>query len=125
MHRWLVYTAFGWLALSGVLHFAIDVVSQHLRGKHPPGTETTLLYYGLHSAYALGQVTVGALALLVATRALPLLSATPLALALLAGLGWLAIACLFMPYWQPRLNAGVFCGLVAAAWLWRPGSIAG
>ncbi|HEX5664815.1 MAG TPA: hypothetical protein VFX93_15165 [Xanthomonadaceae bacterium] len=121
MHKWFVYTAFGWLALSGVLHFAIDVVSQHLRGKHPPGVETTALYYGLHSAYALGQVTVGALVLVIATRALPLLTSTsPLAFALLAGLGWLAIACLFMPYWQPRLNAGVFCVLVVAAWLARP-----
>ncbi|TDK23766.1 hypothetical protein E2F46_09535 [Luteimonas aestuarii] len=124
MHKWLIYIAFGWLTLTGALHFAIDVVSQHLRGKHPPGAEATLLYYGLHSAYALGQVVVGLLALFVATRAMPLLATTPpLALALLAGLGWLAIACLFSPYWPPRINAAVFCALVLAAWLTRPAAV--
>ena len=56
-------------------------------------------------------------------RALPLLATTPpLMLALLAGLGWLAIAWLFTPYWPPRFNAAVFCVLVLAAWLTRPGT---
>jgi hypothetical protein len=126
MHKWLLYAAFGWLSLTGAMHFAIDVVSQQLRGKHPPGVETTLLYYGLHSAYALGQVAVGVLGLMVAARALPLLASTPpLLLALLAGLGWLAIAFLFSPYLPPRINAAVFCVLVIAAWLARPSPIAG
>jgi hypothetical protein len=31
MHKYIVYAAFGWLALSGAMHFAVDVVSQHLR----------------------------------------------------------------------------------------------
>ena len=48
MHKWLVYTAFGWLTLTGIAHFVIDVVSHHVRGVHPPGAQTTLLYYGLH-----------------------------------------------------------------------------
>lgn len=126
MHTWLVYIAFGWLALTGMLHFIIDVVSQYLRGMHPPGTETTLLYYGLHSAYSLGQVAVGALGLMVAVRALPLLGTTPvMALVLLAGLGWLAIAVLFMPYVPPRINAGVFCALMLAAWLTPPAPLPG
>jgi len=126
MHKWLMYTAFGWLVFAGVTHFAVDVVSYHLRGKLPPGAETTLLYNGMHSAYALGQVGFGVLALMVAARAMPLLSATPmLALALLAGLGWLAIAFLFSPYLPPRVNAGVFCALVVAAWLTRSGAPAG
>ena len=126
MHKWLVYTAFGWLTFTGIAHFVIDVVSHHVRGVHPPGTQTTLLYYGLHSAYSLGQVAVGALGLMVAARALPLLGSTPpLALALLAGLGWLAISFLFSTYLPPRINAGVFCALVIAAWMARPGAMAG
>lgn len=121
MHKWLVYTAFGWLTLTGIAHFAIDVVSHHVRGVHPPGAPATLLYYGLHSAYALGQVAFGALGLMAAARALPLLATTPpLALALLGGLGWLAIAFLFSPYLPPRINAVVFCALVIAAWAARP-----
>lgn len=119
MHKTIVYIAFGWLTLTGVLHFIVDVVSQHLRGKHAPGPETTL-YYGLHSAFALGQVMFGLLGLWLAWRALPVISATPaLALALLAGLGWLAVTVLFMPYWEPKFNVGVFCVLVLAAFFTR------
>lgn len=33
MHRNLLYAAYGFLLLSGILHFSIDVVSQYLRGK--------------------------------------------------------------------------------------------
>lgn len=54
MHKIFGYSAFGWLSLSGVLHFFVDVVSQHYRGKRLPGLETTY-YYGMHTAYALGQ----------------------------------------------------------------------
>ncbi|WP_058835310.1 hypothetical protein [Luteimonas abyssi] len=119
MHKYILYTAFGWLTLSGVLHFIVDVVSQHLRGKHAPGPETTL-YYGLHSAFALGQVAFGILGVLLAWRATQVLSATPtLALAFVAGLGWLAITILFMPYWEPKFNVGVFCVLVLAAFFTR------
>ena len=42
MHKYLVYAAYGWLTFTGVMHFVVDVVSQHLRGKHVPSTETTL-----------------------------------------------------------------------------------
>ena len=119
MHKYIVYVAYGWLALSGMLHFAIDVVSQYLRGKRAPGLETTL-YYGLNSAFALGQVAFGLLGLCVAWRAMYLLSETPaLILSVAVALGWLAITFLFMSYWEPKLNAGIFCVLIVAAFLTR------
>lgn len=115
MHKYILYTAFGWLALTGVLHFVVDVVSQHLRGKHEPGVETTL-YYGLHSAFALGQLAFGLLGLYLAWRATHLLSETPvLLLSLAAGLGWLTMTFLFMEYWEPKLNVSIFCALILAA----------
>lgn len=55
LHVRLLYAAYGWLLLTGVLHFGIDVVSQYLRGRRLPGPETTL-YYGLNSAYSLSQI---------------------------------------------------------------------
>ena len=119
MHKYVIYAAFGWLTLTGILHFVIDVVSQHVRGKHPPGIETSL-YYGLHSAFALGQVAVGLLALFLAWRDVNLVSQTPaLVLSIAAGLGWLTISSLFMPYWEPRLNVSIFCVLVLAAFATR------
>lgn len=119
MHKYILYSAYGWLALSGTLHFIVDVVSQHLRGKHPPGAETTL-YYGLHSAFALGQVAFGVLGLLLAWRAPAVFGQIPvLPISLVAGLAWLAITFQFMSYWEPKLNVSVFCALVLAAWLTR------
>lgn len=115
MFKYLVYTAFGWLVFSGVMHFCVDVVSQHLRGKRIPGAETTL-YYGLNSAFALGQVAFGALGLYVALRSLDMVRELPvLAFALLLGLGWLAISYLFMEYMEPRFIIGLFCLLIVAA----------
>lgn len=67
MHKYLVYAAFGTLTLFGTLHFLIDVVSQHARGLRQPGPETDL-YYGLHSAYGLGQAAFGAMGLYLAWR---------------------------------------------------------
>lgn len=115
MHRILLFAAYGWLALSGALHFAIDVVSPCLRGKRAPGAETTL-YYGLNSAHALGQFVFGLLGLWLAWRAAELLRAWPaIGLSLAAAAGWFAVAWLFMAYWEPRFNAAVFALLVAAA----------
>lgn len=115
MHKYLVYAAYGWLTLSGILHFAVDVVSQHLRGKRTPGIETTL-YYGLNSAFALGQVAFGTLALIVASRAMHVFDEAPALLGSLAvGVGWLALTFLFMSYWEPRLNAVLYCALIVAA----------
>lgn len=119
MQKYLIYSAFGWLALSGTLHFIIDVISQHLRGKHTPGVETTL-YYGLHSAFALGQVAFGILGLYLASQAIHLLTATPmLILCMLAGIGWLAITFLFMDYWEPKFAVSIFCMLILTALIAR------
>lgn len=119
MHKYIVYAAYGWLALSGILHFAIDVVSQYLRGKRVPGMETTL-YYGLNSAFSLGQVAFGLLGLFLAWRAMELLDEMPaLILSAAVGLGWLVITFLFMEYWEPKFNVGIFCVLIAAAMVTR------
>jgi len=119
MHKYIVYAAYGWLALTGVLHFVVDVVSQYLRGKREPSVETTL-YYGLNSAFSLGQVAFGVLGLFLAWRAMHLLDETPvLILSVLAAFGWLAITFLFMEYWEPKLNVGIFCVLILAACITR------
>ncbi len=119
MHKYIVYAAYGWLALTGILHFAVDVVSQHLRGKREPGLETTL-YYGLNSAFSLGQVAFGLLGLFLAWRAMNLLTETPvLILSVAAALGWLTITFLFMTYWEPKFNIGIFCVLIVAAAMTR------
>ncbi|MET0404806.1 MAG: hypothetical protein ABW123_20485 [Cystobacter sp.] len=115
MHKYLVYAAYGWLTFTGVMHFVVDVVSQHLRGKHVPSTETTL-YYGLHSAFALGQFVFGLLGLWLAWHALDMLKALPVvAVTLVAAAGWLAITFLFIEYWEPKFNTAIFAALVVAA----------
>lgn len=119
MHQNLIYAAYGWLTLTGIMHFVIDVVSQYLRGVRPPSMETTL-YYGLNSAFSLGKVAFGLLGLFLAWRAIDLLSETPvLILSLLAALGWLAITFLFMEYKEPKINAAIFCVLILAAFVTR------
>lgn len=119
MHKNIIYAAYGWLVLTGVLHFVVDVVSQHLRGKRSPSLETTL-YYGLNAAFSLGQVVFGLLGLFLAWRAMGLLSEKPvLILALAAGIGWLAMTFLFMAYWEPKVNVAIFCMLILAAFATR------
>lgn len=119
MHKQILYAAYGWLALSGVLHFAADVLSQYLRGKRPPGIETTL-YYGLNSAFSLGMVVFGLCGLFLASRAAALLRETPLLiLSLVAAFGWFAIAFFFIEYWQPKANAAVICALMVSVWITR------
>jgi hypothetical protein len=115
MHKILLYTAFGWLTLGGLLHFVIDVLSQYLRGKRPPGGETSL-YYGMNSAYALGQVLFGLVGLWLAWRATDLLGERPLvALSLAGAVGWLAIGFVFIEYWEPKFIAALFAVLIIAA----------
>ncbi len=115
LHLSLLYAAYGWLLLSGTLHFAIDVVGQYARGKRLPGTETTL-YYGLNSAYALSQVLFAALALLSISQGLIILGRWPgLILGFQAALSWLAICLLFLEYRQPRMTVALFAALFAAA----------
>lgn len=95
----------------------VDVASQYLRGARPPTVETSL-YYGLNSAFSLGQITCGLFGLFLAWRAMDLMNERFVqVLAIVAGLGWLAITFLFMEYWQPKFNAGVFSALVVAAFL--------
>ncbi len=115
MHTYLTYGAFGWLALSGAMHFIIDVLSQYLRGKRPPGIETSL-YYGLNSAFALGQVVFGLICLWLAWRQPAFLAERSVAaLCMAAAAGWLVIAFMFMEYWEPKMNAGIFAALLIAA----------
>ncbi|PZQ24607.1 MAG: hypothetical protein DI569_00010 [Sphingopyxis macrogoltabida] len=115
MHAKLTYAAFGWLTFTGVAHFLIDVLSQHFRGKRVPGAET-MLYYGLHSAFALGQVLFGLLCLWIAHRHPGFLADRAVAaLALVAAVGWAAISFVFMEYWQPKMNIGIFVVLLGAA----------
>ena len=119
MHKYIVFTAFGVLTLFGTAHFLIDVVSQHFRGLHRPGP-TTDLYYGLHSAYGLGQAAFGTMGLYIAWRAMPMMhEASLLMLALLAGLGWLGICFFFVEYTQPRFAISLYCALITMAMFTR------
>jgi hypothetical protein len=70
MHKILLYATYGSLLLGSALHFCIDVVAQYWRGKRPAGVETAL-YYGLHSAYTLGQVLFAIVVLLLIHRGVP------------------------------------------------------
>lgn len=96
-------------------HFLVDVVSQFLRGKRPPGVEATL-YYGLNSAFALGQVLFGLICLWITWRRPDFLS-EPLiaALCLTAAACWLAITFMFMGYWEPKMNVAIFAALLIVA----------
>ena len=115
LHLSLFYAAYGWLLLSGTLHFAIDVVGQYARGKRSPGNATTL-YYGLNSAYALSQVLFAALALLATSQGLSTPGQWPgLILGFVAAFSWLAICALFLEHRQPRIAVGLFAALLAAA----------
>jgi hypothetical protein len=108
----LLYGAYGWLLLSGVLHFGIDVVSQYLRGKRPPGAATTL-YYGLNSTYALSQVLFAALALFAIRQGMTAMGQwSGLALGLLAACAWFVLSLLFLEYPQPRMTVALFAALL-------------
>lgn len=115
MNTWLTYGAFGWLTFGGTMHFIIDVVSQKLRGVRAPSAETTL-YYGLNSAYALGQVVLGVLALWLLNRAPELVRSAPMLLvAFVAGAAWLAITFLFMEYREPKIVVSIYLALLLGA----------
>jgi hypothetical protein len=115
MHKILLYAAYGWLLLGGILHFGIDVVSQYLRGKRVPGPEATL-YYGLNTSYALGQVLLALVALLLTYDGVAFFGDWPgLALSFAAAAAWLAIGFFFLEYREPRIVMAIFAGLLAAA----------
>ncbi|RYD39752.1 MAG: hypothetical protein EOP85_15430 [Verrucomicrobiaceae bacterium] len=120
MHRVLSYAAYGSLALGGIMHFIIDVVSHHLRSKRIPGPETTL-YYGINTAYALGLVLFGLVGLLLIRKAPGLLVQWPMmTLSLAASAGWMAICLLFFDYKEPRAGVVIFASLVLASFFTRP-----
>jgi len=115
MHRKPLYAAYGFLLLSGSLHFGIDVVSQYLRGKRAPGPEATL-YFGLNTAYALGQVLFALLAMLAVRNGVAFMGKWPgLTLGLLAAAGWLTIGFVFLEYREPRLVMAIFAALLIGA----------
>lgn len=108
MHKILLYTAYSWLLLGSSLHFCVDVVSQYLRGKRAPSVETTL-YYGLHSAYTLGQVLFALVALLLIRRGVPFFDEWQgWTLGFVAAAAWLAICLVFMEYREPQIVVGLF-----------------
>ncbi len=114
MHKALLYSAFGWLAFSGAMHFVIDVASQYLRGKRAVSVETTL-YYGLNTSFAMGQAAFGLICLWLAWRAPEILGAWPvMALAFVAAAAWLAISLAFMDYWEPTMSVCIFAVLLIA-----------
>ena len=115
LHKILVYAAFGFLLFGGVMHFAVDVLSQHFRRKRVPGAETTL-YYGLHTAFAFGQIGFALMSLLAFHQGARFVGAWPgLALGLAAASGWLSISILFIAYREPRHIMAVFIALLIGA----------
>lgn len=120
MHKALILCAYGGMVLFGTLHFLIDAVSHAWRGKHPPGADAAL-YFGLHSAFSLGQLALGLLGLFLAARAIELLGhPIVFAISFAAVLGWLAICIAFIPYWEPRVNMAIVGVMLVAAFLTRP-----
>jgi hypothetical protein len=114
LHLYLLYGAYTWLFVTGMLQFTIDVLSQWARGKRSPGVATTL-YYGLNTSYALSQVLFAALALFAVSQGLHSLGRMPgLLLGFAAALCWLAICVLFLEYWQPRMTIAIFVVALAA-----------
>lgn len=115
MSKYISYAAFGWLVFTGTAHFIVDVALQYLRGKRVPAPATTL-YYGLNSAFALGQVVFGLLMLWIVRQQPAVIGELSVAaLCVGAAIGWLAIAFAFMDYWEPKINGGVFLLLLLAA----------
>jgi hypothetical protein len=114
MHTYLVYGAYGWLTFGGTMHLIIDVISGYLRGKRPPGRETTL-FYGMHTAYGLGQMFVGLLGSIVASNAMQIFAQWPaLAFGITAATAWLVFSFLFIEFWEPKVIAGLFLALTLA-----------
>jgi hypothetical protein len=114
MHKNLVYGMYGWLTFGGTMHLIIDVISGYLRGKRPPGPETTL-FYGMHTAYGLGQMLVGLLGLIVARNTMQLFAQRPaLAFGIGAAAAWLIFGFLFIEFWEPKVIAGIFLALAIA-----------
>ena len=112
LHGLLLYGAYSWLLLSGLLQFGIDVVSQYLRGKCAPGPATTL-YYGLNSSYAASQVLFAALALFAIRQGATAMGQSPgLAIGFLGACVWFTLSWMFLEYPQPRMTVALFVALL-------------
>jgi hypothetical protein len=124
VHKKFLYAAYGFLLLTGVMHFLIDVVRHHFAGLQEPGLAATY-YYGLHSAYSLGQVLFALAAIMVIRSGSDLMSRAPgRMLSFSAIAGWFAICLLFMDYTPPWVNLViVFALLTAAAATARTGAV--
>ena len=121
MHKTLLYAAYGYLLVTGVLHYLIDVVAQYAR-KHRAPSATTTMYWGLHSAYSLGQVVFALTALLLVHGGSPLFSQrSGQALSIIAVVGWLLICFAFVEYIPPRINMAIVLVLLIAAALTSSG----
>ena len=115
LQGWLLHGAYGWLLLTGMLHFVVDVLSQYVRGKRIPSRETTL-YYGLNTTYALSQLLFAALALCAIQHDRTVIGqGSGLALGLLAACVWFVLCLRFLEYPQPRFAVVVFAALLAGA----------
>ncbi len=114
LHHTLLFAAYSWLLLSGLLQIGIDVVSQYLRGKRVPGPATTL-YYGLNSAYGISQILFALLALFAIRQGLGAMGQWPgVSLGILAAFAWFALSVLFLEYPQPRMTVALFAALLLA-----------
>ncbi|MET0338678.1 MAG: hypothetical protein ABW063_13070 [Caulobacter sp.] len=119
MRKNLLFVAYGYLFWAGVLHFQIEVVLPHLDERMAQGPQSDL-YYGLHCAYALGQVVFGLAAVLIVRSGSDLLARRPgQAVGLAAVAGWLAFAAIFIDYVQPRIHMAVVLILLIGAALTR------
>lgn len=113
----LAQLLFGWMALSGVLHVGADVFTPLLRQAPVPGTDRSL-YFGLHSAYALGHVAAGLIGLWALMHVDHAIGLRPLLLLGTAiSIGWLALALTFIPYRPPRANDALLVLLAVVALL--------
>lgn len=115
MHKTLLQITYWTLLASGILHYIADVLSQYLRGVRTPSAETTL-YYGLNTAYALGQVVFATGALLILRSGSSLMDSTGgIALSFAAVIGWLVFSFVFIEYTPPRIFMGLVLALLVAA----------
>ena len=115
MHKILIYATYGWLIFGGIMHIFVDVVLQYLRKVRLPSAETTL-YWGINTAYGLGQIVFGLLALLVARHAFKIMEQWPaITLSFLAGVAWLVFGFFFIEYREPKIIISIFIILLIAA----------
>lgn len=115
LHRPLLYGAYSWLLLSGLLHFGIDVVSQYIRGKRTPSPATTL-YYGLNSSYAVSQILFAVLALFAIRHGVAAMGHwSGIGLGLLAACAWFVLSLVFLEYTQPRMTVALYAALLVGA----------